>query len=200
MGKMRDKMAAVKKQLHDKQPQVKIDPKVALAMSLGFAYEKVLGEYIHQPSLRFFKKIGTDGITPQTMGFLCKAASIAEHHEVDVETYVRAQFYWFHQWFRRPPKVRELCSVKGKFPATRRLTEYLKLTRDKRVFSVELPSGKLGHEELDRINRERLEELVETWGKTHTEILEMFAPAGVFDVEWLAQHPIWQRLAHKGKL
>jgi hypothetical protein len=197
---LKEKMAAVKKQIAEKKDPPPIDKKAAMAVSLGFSYEKVLGEYTHRPTLKYFKRIGEEGIHPRTMGYLRKAASIAESHGVDVETFVRAQFYWFHTWFRRPPKIWEMCSVNGKFPATRRVVEYLKLKNDKRVFSSSLPSKKIDSEKLDKINRERLEQLSKTWGKSHTEILMMFGPAGVFDVEWLADQPVWQKLTHKGKI
>jgi hypothetical protein len=185
MGKMRDRMAKVKKQLGSDVPAVEVDPEASRALSLGFAYEKVLGEYLHRPALRFFTQIGDYGITPQTMGFLKKAVAIAEDHKVDHETYVRSQFYWFHKWFKRNPKVREMCSVNGKFPAALRLTEFLKLTRDTRVSSVQLPSERIPVEKLDRINEERVEQLMEVWGNSRDDTIKLFGPTGVFDPEWL---------------
>jgi len=193
MSKLRDKMARVKSQLASKQEPVSVnlDPKTTKAMAIGFAYEKILGEYLHQPTLKYFTKIGERGITPRTMALLRKAATIAEKHNIDPETYVRAQFFWFHQWFRRPPKINNLCGTEGKFPATRRVSEYLKLHKGKQVYSFELPAlHEMDAEKLDRINRQRLKQLAETWDKPHNEILRIFAPAGVFDAEWLKKQPM----------
>lgn len=187
---MKDRMAAVKKQLTDKRkngkkPKPQPCPTEQQALALGFAYERALGEYLRKPALRYFTRIGDRGIDPRTMTALRKALAISKEHDVDFETYVRAQFYWFHKWFRRAPKIFELCGANGRFSARKRLTEYLKLTGSPRVSSTELPPIETAPEVLDKINEKRVQQIQRIYGCSRQEILNVFGPEGVFDVGWL---------------
>jgi hypothetical protein len=200
MGKLKDKLARVKKQFTEgTKPSPPMDPEVKLALEIGFAYERILGEYSHQPALRYFVRLGEQGIKPITMAQLKKSAVIADKHKVDAETYVRAQFYWFHTWFKRAPKIRELCGMSGKNNAVWRLTNYLK-KEGKKVYSKAMPSQQISREELDKINRQRLEQLSESWNKSHEEIITLFAESGVFDQSWLKKNEIYKRLVESEEL
>ena len=113
---------------------------------------------------------------------------------MDYPTYVRAQFYWFDLWFHRAPKIYELAGQRGKFPASLRLTQYLELNRlgkiGKDISSPNMPKKHnqvLDPQILDKINRQRLNQLCSVYQLTEEQCLEQFAPAGLFDLEWLKQ-------------
>lgn len=198
--KLKEKMAKAKKVMAEEtKPSPELDPETKLALEIGFAYERILGEYQHQPALRFFTKIGEQGIKPTTMAHLKKAAQIAKEHSVDAETYVRSQFYWFHKWYRHAPKIREMISTKTKCCAVWRLTEYLKV-EGKKVFSRAMPSEQVSREKLDKINQLRLEQMANSWDKSHEEIIQLFAASGVFDLSWLKRNVVYKRLVESGKL
>ena len=204
MGKLKDGMARVKKQLSSgpTEPAPKMAKEIKNALELGFTYERVLGEYTHRPALRFFTSIGTEGIKPRTLGALKKAAAIAVSLEVDWETYVRSQFYWFHKWFRRPPRIREMISTSttAKNNAVWRLREYLKVTKDNQVYSKSIPSSKVCKDQLDKINNQRLDQLADAWEKSHEEIIQIFASSGIFDQHWLEQNDIYCQLINSRTL
>lgn len=204
MGKLRAGLARVKKQLAEgTAPAPPMDPEIKMALEIGFAFEKALGDYVHRPALRYFTNLGTEGIKPITLGHLRNAAKIALLNKVDAETHVQSQFYWMDKWFRRAPKIRELGSAtKGGHNATWRLLEFLKLHVDDRrkVSSKVMPGKAVTPEKLDKINQQRLKQLAESWEKSPTEILEIFAPSGVFDQSWLEKNPIYCQLRENGKL
>jgi len=202
MGKTQDRLAKVKQQMASRKgkPAVVVDPQVKSALKLAFVYERVLGEYWHNKTLRFFTRLSEVGIKPTTLGQLKKAAVLAEQLEVDHETYVRAQFYWFHKWFRRRPKIMEMCSTStGRHNAVWRVREYLKVQGGS-VHSKEMPRETVPFEKLDKINGKRLEQLVQAWGKSPTEIIQIFAHSGVFDQRWLEKNETYRRLLSAGKL
>ena len=204
MTKTQQRMASLKQKFVDKSfvESPEIDPEVRDAIEAGLIYEKVLGEYAHRPALRYFKKLGVNGIPAIIIGHMKVAVSNAEELGMDIETYVRAQFYWFHVWFKRAPKISEMVSRKGKFPSTKRATEYLKVSGAKKrvIFSQVLPSLEITSKKLDQINYERLEQLSTTWEKSKEEIMAMFASTGVFDHKWLNKNAIYLELKKTGKI
>jgi hypothetical protein len=175
MGKLKDKLARVKRQIAEPKVKEEVDPINTFALEIGFEYEKQLGEYLDQPTLRYFTRMGEIGIKPRTFQVLLRAANIAVKYGVDAQTYVRAQFWFFNKWFDRHPKLHEIASTKSQKNSTWRLLEYLKI----------MPKRNVDPEKLDRINQERLEQLVTVWGKTPEEIIQIFGESGVFDQEWI---------------
>jgi hypothetical protein len=174
------------------------------AVQMGYAYEAVFGRYHHKPALRYFTKLGERGFEKRTVSLLFKAATFADEKEVDYETYVEAQFYWFHRWFRRAPKLYELAGERGKFPARRRVDEFLRLQKQGKsggdVSSVVIPRTEISDDELDKINSHRLEQLCRAWERTAAEIIQQFAPAGVFDLKWLQKNLVFLDLKKQGKI
>lgn len=204
LSKIKQKMSNLKQKFQDKSFEEKsdIDPEVKRAIETGLIYEEVLGDYLHKPALRYFSKLGEKGIPASVIGQLKRVVRQADELGMDMDTYVRAQFYWFHTWFKRAPKISEMMTDKGKFPATKRAKEYLKVSEDKKrmIFSRVLPSWETSSKKLDQINYERLKQLTESWGKTEREIMATFAQTGVFDQKWLNKHPLYLELKRAGKL
>ena len=60
-------------------------------------------------------------LSKQAHTTLLRAATFAEELGVDYSTYVRAQFWVFDDWFRRPPKLHELASYNTRVPAKKRV-------------------------------------------------------------------------------
>lgn len=198
------KIAKAKQVLAAKKTGKKLeDPKIfseehSEALQMAFAYETALGDYLHKKALTFFRKLYTKGLDKRTLTYMNKAVRIAKKHEVDYATYVKSQFYWFDRWFKRYPKVFEICSTKSKFPAEVRLVEYLKLKQvnqvPSEVSSPVLPSEKLSSEKIDKINQSRFNELLNAWGMSKEETFKTFALSGVFDPCWLKKQPLYQEL------
>jgi hypothetical protein len=169
-------------------------------ISMGYAYEEMLGRYLHKPAIRYFS--GSKKIPPgqyaRTNIVLFKAVLLADRHNVDYSFYIRSQFYFFDLWFKRAPKIYEIAGQSGKFPAEKRLLEYLALERsgkiNKSISSVVVPTKKnvLTPQILDKINRERLDRLCEVYNLTEAEVLAQFAPVGLFDLAWLRRQPGFQ--------
>jgi len=202
MTKMQNRLAAAKLlakavangEVHNAIPE---DDKKALAM--GYAYEAMLGKYLHKPALRYFTQFDSRGLEPRTKASLLRAARLADKCGVDYPVFVRSQFYWFDLWFHKPPKIYELSGARGKFPAERRLIEYLQLDKlgkiNKEISSVVVPQQKdfISEQALDKINKSRLNQLCSTYQLTEEQVFAQFASAGLFDVEWLRRQPGYQR-------
>jgi hypothetical protein len=169
----------------------------AKAMNMGYAFEAELGYYLHKPTLQYFSKLGANGFTKSTLTMLSRAVTLAEKYNVDYQTYMKAQFYWFHKWFRRPPRLFEITGGKGKYPAERRLREYIELKPSEEVSSMVMPTTGIEKETLDKINEKRLEQLSEIWDKTEEEVLRLFSE--VFDPAWLKRNPVYQKLQAQKK-
>lgn len=171
---------------------------------MGYAYERVLGTYFHNPTLRYFKSLKNGAINPSVKSSLLKSAYIADEYNVSYDIYVKSQFYWFHKWFRRYPKVFELCSVSSKYPAFWRIQEFLKIENyDKiNVLSVVVGTARvesLDAKEVDKINRSTLNQVCKAYNLTEEEAILRFAPVGLFDLVWLKrQKQIYKKLREEG--
>ena len=170
---------------------------------MAYAYEAVLGEYVHNHRLRFIK----GSISPEHRSFaqFKRAVLIADQIGVSYETYVRAQFYWFDKWFNRAPHPYELSGLKSKFPAPERVRKYLQLVNEGQTKGIVTCIGKrvqIDAKELDKANDQRLDQLMLAWGLDEEGVLLRFARSGVgyFDHEWLKKNPTWQRLRQEKKL
>jgi hypothetical protein len=122
---------------------------------------------------------------------------------VDYVEYIWSQFYWFDKWFSRHPKIFEIGSIKTKFPAEKRLTEYLSLLKDGetiRCNSVVVPSTKLAKGAVAKINQDRLSQLEKAWGLSEEEVLAKFGSSGFFDAKWINSHPVYKQLVREGRV
>jgi hypothetical protein len=170
------------------------------AIEMGYAYETVLGYYRHCPTLQYFKMGEDRGFRNSTITFLFKAAVMADKSKAGYRQWVEAQFYWFHKWFKRPPKVHELSGQSGKFPAPRRYKDFVKLQQHGKAqvpSSDVLPRERASKDSIDKINEERLQQLCSAWGRSEKEIIEQFALSGIFDMAWLKRNVIFKRLNFK---
>ncbi len=167
---------------------------------MAYAYEEHLGHYRHKPTLKYIK----GKITPEHKNFDTwkRAALIADQVGVSYAVYIEAQFYWFDQWFNRPPKPWELSGLKSKFPAPERVRAFLKLSNPVKVQSVSQRSARIEPKHLDKINLARLAEVCRVWGLSEEEAMMRFARpgAGYFDIPWLRKHPVYKRLKKQKKL
>jgi hypothetical protein len=171
---------------------------------MGYAYEEMLGRYLHRPAYRYFRKIVTAGQYARTNNYFYKAVLLADKHGVDYSVYISSQFYWFDLWFHKAPKPQELAGGSGRFPAERRLVEYLQLVKagkiNKSISSPVVPhkNNLVTESVVDKINRARVQQLCTAYHLTEAEALAQFAPVGLFDRAWLARQPGFQSQRENG--
>jgi len=170
---------------------------------MAYTYETALGEYLHRPTLRFVK--GAISTEYKSFEQFKRAALIADQLGCGYEVYVKAQFYWFDQWFKRAPKPYELSGLKTKFPAPERVREYMKLLNAGQVREVIRHISKrvkIDEKELMKANDQKLQQLMSAWHSSEEQILLKFARPGVayFDHAWLKKNRTWLRLRKEGRL
>jgi hypothetical protein len=93
------------------------------AYAMALAYEEILGIYLGRPALNYLKS--SFDAKSKNFDLWLRAALHAEQLLVNYETYVKAQFWCFDQWFSRAPKPYELSSYKTKIPSNERVRLYL---------------------------------------------------------------------------
>lgn len=173
------------------------------ALGMAYAYESVLGEYSHNPALRYLKGGKLDPANPTTKCF-GQAAIIADHLNADYEDYVWAQFYWMHTWFGRECADHELRGRKGQIPAAERYMTYMDLVAkgeiSRKVYALPVVESRTPIVNLDRINEKRLDRLMRVWKLTEEEVYLRFAADGVFDHPWLLKRPAYRSLKSQGRL
>lgn len=183
-----------------KMPAKKLSPAVQMAQ----AYEMVLGEYLHHPTLSYFKGADLDPKMRTTAQFT-EAAKMADEVGADYEKWVRAQFYWIHEWYGRFCKVYELRGKKGRRPAKDRYKEWLSIVEKQegvtgKVASIVQKAPKIETSKVDKINETRLRRLMQAYDQTEEEILLAFSDEGIFDHDWLKTNSTYTRLLEAGKI
>lgn len=181
------------------------DKTLVKVREMTYTYEMILGEYSHHPALKFVKGMVSPENNPRAFGQFKRAALIADQIDVDYETYLRAQFYWFDKWFNRAPKPYELSSLKSKFPAPERVRKYLQLLAEGKARKVVTCIGKrvqIDSKEIDKCNDRKMSQLMQQWGLPEEIVLLRFARPGIgyFDQSWLRKNKIWIRLRQEGRL
>lgn len=166
------------------------------AVEMGYVYEAALGRYRHRPTIHYFKG---EGFKPRTLTLLAKAANLAEKAKAPYLDWVEAQFYWFHKWYKRAPKLYELSGQSGKYPARWRYTEYVKIN-GKMPTSDKLPLAQVDQSMVDSINQKRLQQLCSAWKCTEVDVLIKFGLSGVFDAVWLQRNSLFRQLKQEGRL
>jgi hypothetical protein len=129
----------------------------------------------------------------QTITRLIKAVEIAQRHNVDLDTYVTAQFWWFHKVFASTPQIYQLCTSGNRNQADQRLLWYLEAKRtgslSDKVVSNALPPEDLTKSQLNRYNERQLKLLMSRYDFTdETEVFSKLSDAVLlqfFDLEWL---------------
>ncbi len=165
-------------------------------------YRKMLGSYYHKPEKH--NKIHFNSITKKHRGYkqYLKASKLAEKRDINYETYLTAQFYWFDKWFNRAPRSYEISGGSGIFPAALRVEKYLDLFPNKdnpTIKSVAIPV-KMSAESLDEVNNKTLRSLKQVWNMNEAEIYVNFAVGveSAFNFSWLKSRPVYQRLVEIG--
>lgn len=69
-----------------------------------------------------------------------------------------------------------------------------------KVETAELVVATVTDQELDKINKNRLERLMAVWGVDEEQCMERFAPAGLFDFRWLVKQAIFKKLKKEQRL
>jgi len=178
------------------------------AYSMAVAYESILATYSHSPAKRAFYGRIVPGQRNYTVWL--RAAELADALKADYETFVRAQFFAFDQWFSRAPKPWELGSTKSKNNAAVRYWNFLKQNPDVEVASKQqavvdttTPSGRRQALSTSRAARfsasERaLQVMMKNYKCTAERIFALFeteaSAASVFDTEWLSENALWKQV------
>lgn len=171
---------------------------------MALAYETVLGEYRLKPTLRWVNRHSDLDPESRVYKALLEAAKIADEIKAPYEDFCRAQFYWVHRTQKRAAKPFELRGRTSAFPAKERYDEY-----KRRVESGEIPAvveskvirtAVITDQELDRINKTRLERLMLEWGLDEAQCIERFAPVGIFDTRWLIHNSVFNELKRLGRI
>jgi hypothetical protein len=66
--------------------------------------------------------------------------------------------------------------------------------------SVTYVAAAISKEELDKINKDRMQHLMGIWGMDEDQCLIAFVPEGIFDEQWLATNNHYQKLKREGHL
>jgi len=171
---------------------------------MALAYEAVLGEYRLKPTLRWVNRHSELDPESRVYKALLEASKIADEIKAPYEDFCRAQFFWIHRTQRRAAKPYELRGRTGAFPAKERYKEYRKRVDSGEISaSVEsrvIFNAKITDQELDRINKTRLERLMLDWGLDERQCIERFAPVGIFDTRWLIHNSVFNELKRLGRI
>jgi hypothetical protein len=177
----------------------KATPKEDPARSMAYAYEEVLGLYIHKPALNFIKKWDPHH---RNSNYFRLAAERADSVGADHTEFVWAQFYFMHTWYGREARPHELRSK----AAIERWENYTQLKADGtisgegKVYSSALPTKKMSWNTIDKINNGRLVKLMRVWNLSAEEVIINFADTEVFDEKWLKKNPIYLQLKSEGRV
>jgi len=200
---MQQRVALAKEKAAKKARGEKLVGRIDKATAMAYAFEEVFSEYHHKPAMKFIKDGRTDPKKRSTTYFR-QAAELADSVKADYETFVRAQFYWMHEWFARECKTHELRGRFGGFPAVERYEQYCKLVAKKeipaQVSATSLGVATITDQELDTINAKRLERLMRLWEMDEEQVLIAFAEEGIFDDEWLSENATYLNLVSEGRL
>lgn len=203
LTKMQERVAKAREVAAKKARGEKLTGSVDPVLAMAYAYEEVFSEYHHKPAMKFIKNGRVDH-TKRSTAYFQQAATLADSVKADYETFVRAQFYWMHEWFGRECKTHELRGRFGGFPAVDRYKQYQKLVKDGtisgKVSATSLGVATITDQELDKINEARLERLMRLWEMDEEGVLIAFSAEGIFDDEWLAENETFLNLVAEGKL
>lgn len=182
------------------------DEEYALALSMAAAYGRKLAEYKDSPYSKYLKdgKLYSDSRNYRSF---VNASIIGRLVEMDPADYIESQFYWFHKWFRRPPKPYELCGMSSKHPAPERATKWKKLVEQGKItergravsssMEVHIPA----HTYVKH-GRRLLQDLMQVRKMTEEEVLLLFGDPslGYFPVQYLKTNRTWKRLKSEGRV
>jgi hypothetical protein len=200
---MEQRVAKAREKALKKARGDKLTGRIDKTTAMAYAYEAVFSEYHHKPAMKFIKDGKVDP-KKRSATYFRQAAELADSVRADYETFVRAQFYWMHEWFGRECKTHELRGRFGGFPAVDRYRQYRKLVAKKeisgRVSATSLGVAHISDRELDTINEKRLNRLMRLWDMDEEEVLIAFSTEGIFDEEWLSENEVYQRLSEEGRL
>ena len=169
----------------------------------GQLYESLLCDYLQRliiSSVRISKIP-----SPRVSAIVKKAINIAKEKNVDHETFLKAQFYWFDKKFKRAPKLWEAVSFWCKTTPQQRVDEFLKIKQinsksAEKIVACFHPAPKSTWEEIDKYNKKTLEQLKKVWNLSEEEVICAFYADDIFDSSWLKKNKIYLKLKTEGKL
>jgi len=139
-----------------------------------------------------------------------RAVSHAEKCCVDFETYVKAQFWFFHTVAGRAPRAPEMASYRTQYNSVWRVYAYLEakakgdMSINADISSRVLKVPKITNEQRFAHCLRTLQSLMKNHRKTEEEILRVYAKGAYaalyFDFDWLNQQPTYQRLREAGQV
>jgi hypothetical protein len=189
-------------------PTLKLSDTVekAKVVAMSGEYNSQYRVYSNRPFARTFSTFPPKG--SKSYGDFLRAALQADQLGVSYELYVKAQFYWFDQWFSRAPKSYELASFKTKCNSLERVRLYEKeisagnARATRSIFGRERLQPKLSDAVRLSASERTLRTLMRNHKASEEEVLRVFAKgaqAGVyFDRKWLQLNPTYQRLKAAG--
>lgn len=177
----------------------------ARAHSMAVAYESAMQEYRNNRFLKVFK--GSPLLYEKTYGYLLRAAQFADELGVDYETYIKAQFWAMHEWYKRSPKLHHIASFKSKVPSKERVTLYLAAIRkgavsaERQVRGISRRAPRVSLSVRFQNSERQLKRLMKTYQETEEQILCRFATtSSYFDREWLMANDTYRRLSAEGRI
>lgn len=211
----KDKLEQAKKRAKAKAKKIRsgeikndvIDPETLSVHSMAIAYEKALGKYRDEPTLRFLKGGRVDK-EHRNYNTWKRAVKFAADLAIDYDTYVRAQFWYFDKIFNRYPKVFELASFRTKTPAKERVLLFL--AENSFAISTKTVVGPVRKAETVpksvrwRYSDTQLRSFMKNYSITEEEVFRRFAIGKdaylYFDKSWLEQNDAYNTLKRTGEI
>jgi len=150
-------------------------------------YVRVLEEYNRKPNYAYFGQ----EFTPQGLALWKRAVKALKASGVSRETFVRAQFTWFHEKFRKAPTTLQLTTDEAVLRAA-------SVEVDPTVRSNDT-EAKISVGDLFRCCEKQMNAYMRAQGMTREEVYRKLVIPGVavFPGKFLAADPVWAKVKDK---
>ena len=177
-----------------------------LAEGMAIAYERKLREYSGNSHVRYLKEGRLEKNSTNYQAFV-RSSKLCQEVGCTQKEFVEAQFYWFHEWFRRGARPYELCAMNNNFNSIKRAKTYLEIKRKKGLtarnevvrngMTVKVPVSTYV-----RYGEKLMEDLIRLHKISEEEILRKFGrpDLGYFDLRYLETNPTWIQLHRDGEI
>lgn len=168
-------------------------------------YESFIRTYRQQPMFKYWKK---DVLTDKATRVLLRAADHADKLGMDYYSYIRAQFWWFHDKFARAPNLNEIASYKTKIHSSERARVYRNkvkagyINEQDPIISKAISPKRVAKEVRFQQSEITLQKMMDTFDVTEEQVFKVFSKQifSYFDREWLRQQPTYLRLKKSGEI
>lgn len=184
----------------------KISELESKAWIMAHTFEAHLRMYLD----RHFKKVfKTDKLSRQALTVLIRACANAEALNMDYDTYVRSQFWWFDKWFSKAPRLHEIASVHSKVNSLERARRYRNrvlaghIPPHGVVLSKSVPPDIAGLAARFNQSMRTMERFMRNYKASEEQIFRAIRTESLtnyFDAKWLAQNATYQRLKAAGEI